>query len=363
MHHIMILGAGRIGRLIACLLSESGDYQVTIADSAINELNQSFFEKLVHKVKLIQLDVNQETELMSALDKYQSQAIVSCLPYFCNVKVAKVAKDKEIKYFDLTEDTAVTQQVNTFALNSKNPFIPQCGLAPGFISIVANHLMQQFEVIEAAYLRVGALPVYPNNVLKYNLTWSTEGLINECGNPGYGLQNGEEIKLQPLEGLETLQIDGLLYEAFNTSGGLGSLAQTYYGKIKNLNYKSLRYPGHCQAMRLLMNDLKLNQDRKTLKRILENAIPTTEKDVVVIYVAVRGYIQQQYTEKTYVNKIYPMQFLNQTWSAIQVTTAHSACAIIDEVMTHPNQYQGLIKQEQFSLARFLKNRFGQIYDC
>ncbi len=92
----------------------------------------------------------------------------------------------------------------------------------------------------------------------------------------------------PLEGLEEIKIDGLTYEAFNTSGGIGSLAETYLGKVKNLSYKTIRYPGHCAKIRFLMNDLKLNHDRDTLKRIFEHAIPKTYQDVVLVYVSVTG---------------------------------------------------------------------------
>ena len=135
-------------------------------------------------------------------------------------------------------------------------------------------------------MRVGALPVHPSNALKYSLTWSTDGLINEYGNVCYGIENGVKTALRPLEGYETIEVDGLLYEAFNTSGGLGTLADTYAGKVQTMNYKTLRYPGHCDKIHFLMNDLKLNQQRETLKHLLENAVPKTDQDVVLIYASV-----------------------------------------------------------------------------
>ena len=98
------------------------------------------------------------------------------------------------------------------------------------------------------------------------------GLINEYGNLCQGIENGEEVNMLPLGDLEEIKIDGLTYEAFNTSGGIGSLANSYMGRVKNINYKTIRYPGHCEKIRFLMNDLKLNYDRDTLKRILENVI-------------------------------------------------------------------------------------------
>ena len=190
-------------------------------------------------------------------------------------------------------------------------------------------------------LRVGALPQHPNNVLKYSLTWSTEGLINEYGNPCQAMSDGRLVEVAPLEGLEEIEIDGTLYEAFNTSGGLGSLAETHGAHCESMNYKTIRYPGHCEQMRLLMNDLKLNHDRATLKRILENAVPQTLQDVVIVYAAVTGTQDGQLREENYVNKIYPQVIAGRLWSAIQVTTAAGITAVVDLVLEHPGKYQRL----------------------
>ena len=181
-------------------------------------------------------------------------------------------------------------------------FVPQCGLAPGFISIAANELIGHFDELRSVKLRVGALPQHPNNVLKYSLTWSTEGLINEYGNPCLAIADRRLVEAAPLEGLEEIEIDGTLYEAFNTSGGLGSLGETWGERCEQMNYKTMRYPGHCEQMRLLMNDLKLNHDRGTLKRILENAVPQTLQDVVIVYVAVAGRQEGELREENYVTR-------------------------------------------------------------
>src|SRR5207253_7282400 len=138
-----------------------------------------------------------------------------------------------------------------------------------------NELMQHFSELDAVKMRVGALPVNISNALQYSLTWSTDGLINEYGNHCKAIENGEEVTLLPLDDLEEVKIDGLTYEAFNTSGGIGSLAESWKGKVNSLSYKTIRYPGHCAKIRFLMNDLHLNHDRNTLKRILEGAIPKT----------------------------------------------------------------------------------------
>nr|WP_241480443.1 saccharopine dehydrogenase C-terminal domain-containing protein [Legionella norrlandica] len=207
----------------------------------------------------------------------------------------------------------------------------------------------------------GSTPQRANNALHYSLTWSTDGVINEYGNPCYGIEGGKDVVMAPLEGLESIQIDGCEYEAFNTSGGLGSLAELYAGKVQSMNYKTMRYPGHCKKMRFLMNDLRLNEDRATLKRILENAIPKTYQDIVIVYVTVEGIKQGELTEKSYVKKIYPAMIRGLEWSAIQVSTASGVCAVVDLVLGQENEYKGLILQENFKLFQVLKNRFGQYY--
>ena len=219
--------------------------------------------------------------------------------------------------------------------------MPQCGLAPGFISIAANELTKHFDELRSIKLRVGALPQHPNNVLKYSLTWSTEGLINEYGNPCQSVVDGKIVDAAPLEGLEEIEIDGTLYEAFNTSGGLGSLAESYGKQCEQINYKTMRYPGHCAQMRLLMNDLKLNSDRATLKRVLEHAVPQTLQDVVIVYAAVAGKQDGELREENYVNKIYPQMIAGRLWSAIQVTTAAGITSVVDLVLVEPAQVPGL----------------------
>lgn len=349
---VLVAGSGKMGALVATLLASKKGYQVFVAD---------VHENTISNVNAVLLDVTDLKNLKSFVEKNGIKTVISCLPYFCNIQLAKNAKKCDLNYFDLTEDINIAKIIETLAKDSNNAFVPQCGVAPGFISIVANDLMQHFETIDSALLRVGALPEFPQNPLKYALTWSTDGLINEYGNPCLAIVNGEKVLLPPLEGLESIIIDGLYYEAFNTSGGLGTLVSSYLGKVNTINYKTLRYPGHCKLMRLLMNGLKLNQERETLKFILENAIPQTEQDVVIIYTAVNGFKDNQFVEKAYVKKIYPQIIEGKLWTAIQVATATSVCCVVDIVLNNPKQYQGMVLQESIPLTAFLHNPFGQYY--
>jgi saccharopine dehydrogenase-like NADP-dependent oxidoreductase len=360
MKQLLLLGAGKIGSLIACLFSEAGDYRVYVADSDSETVQ--YIEKLdcanlsVHK-----LDAGKKADLERFLESHSVEAVVSCLPYYCNFTVAEMALKFGLHYFDLTEDVEVSRHIERISSGAETAFVPQCGLAPGFISIIANELMTHFETLDSVKLRVGALPINPSNALKYSLTWSTDGLINEYGNLCYGVENGAEAVLLPLEGYETIEVDGLLYEGFNTSGGIGTLADTYDGKVKTMNYKTLRYPGHCEKIHFLMQDLKLNDDRNTLKRILENAIPKTLQDVVLIYVSVTGKQNGELFEENCVKKIYPKDIVGRLWSAIQVTTASGLCAVADLVLQSPSPPKGFVTQESIHYKDFLENRFGNYY--
>jgi saccharopine dehydrogenase-like NADP-dependent oxidoreductase len=361
MQEILVLGAGKIGALITGLLADSGDYHVQLADKETGAAEGVIQAHGHGNLDAFAFDAADAASLTAHIRKHKPVALISGLPYFCNVAVAKVAREEDLHYFDLTEDVAVTEAVRKLAEGANKVFVPQCGLAPGFISIAANELIKHFDELKSVKLRVGALPQHPNNVLKYSLTWSTDGVINEYGNPCQSVIDGSEVDVQPLEGLEEIEIDGKLYEAFNTSGGLGSLGHTYNGRVNTMNYKTIRYPGHCEQIRLLMNGLKLNHDRPTLKRILENAVPQTLQDVVIIYAAVTGLQDGELREENYVNKVYPEMVSGRLWSAIQITTAAGICSVMDLVLSDPSKYSGFIAQEEFGLSDILDNRFGEYY--
>jgi saccharopine dehydrogenase-like NADP-dependent oxidoreductase len=307
------------------------------------------------------LDAADPSQLSSACRRCST--VLSALSYRFNPLVAQVALDTGASYFDLTEDVETAHQVRDIAAHAASGqiFMPQCGLAPGFISVLAYHLTTSFDALESVHLRVGALPQYPSNALKYNLTWSTDGLINEYCNPCQTIHRGHRLDALPLEGVEHLSIDGVEYEAFNTSGGLGSLCDTLEGQVRELNYRTIRYVGHRDLAAFLVNDLRLGQRRELLKDILEQAVPVTFQDVVVIFCTVTGRQEGLLVQRSDARKIYPATVDGQSWSAIQMTTAAGVCAALDLHLAGKLPSSGLVKQEDVDFEQFMENRYGQYY--
>ena len=358
MTNVLLLGAGTIGRMIATLLSQSGDYRVRIGDTdeeALRRLHQRL------GVETLVVDAANPEHLATAMNGVQ--AVISALTFSLNPGVARAALAAGISYFDLTEDVETTAAVRTLALRASSGqiFMPQCGLAPGFVGIVANHLAKRFETVDSLLLRVGALPEFPTNSLKYNLTWSTDGLINEYCNPCDVIHQGHRENVWPLEGLEHLSIDGVEYEAFSTSGGLGTLCETYQGQVRELNYKTVRYIGHRDRMLFLLDELRLRERRQLLKEILENALPRTLQDVVIVFCTATGMRDGQRVQLWDARKIYHEQHGDEVWSAIQITTAAGICASLDLHVGGLLPSTGFVRQEQVDFDAFLANRFGKHY--
>jgi saccharopine dehydrogenase-like NADP-dependent oxidoreductase len=314
------------------------------------------------RVKTQLVDATDPSALEAVLDG--KQAVISALSYRFNPLVAHTALARSVHYFDLTEDVGTTHEVREIAGRAKpgQVFMPQCGLAPGFVSIAAHQLTQSFEKLDTVHMRVGALPQFPSNGLKYNLTWSTDGLINEYCNPCEAIHEHEKQRVLPLEGLEHFSLDGVRYEAFNTSGGLGSLCDTLGGKVRELNYKTIRYIGHRELVVFLLNELRMSEHRSELKDILERAVPVTFQDVVVVFCAVSGWRAGQHVQITDARKIYHQSIADVHWSAIQITTGAGVSAVVDLVFEGALSGTGFLPQEAVALPVFLKNRFGRYYD-
>lgn len=357
MHDIVIIGAGKIGGAIALMLAATGDYRVTVADASETQLAKLDRHDAIKGAKV---DISDRAALVSLLTgKF---AVLSAAPFHLTAAVAEAAVEAGCHYMDLTEDVVTTRHVESLAAKASTALIPQCGLAPGFISIVAHDLTKHFDTLDSVRMRVGALPQYPSNALNYNLTWSTDGLINEYIEPCEAIVEGKLITVPAMEEREEFSLDGVTYEAFNTSGGLGTLAKTLDGKVRTMNYRTIRYPGHQAIIKALLNDFNLKNRRDVLKDLFENALPATMQDVVVIFVTVCGWKDGRYLQETYANKVYAGTVAGKKMSAIQITTAAGIATVLDLLADGTLPAKGFVRQEEIALEAFLANRFGRVYD-
>lgn len=368
MFAVMVVGAGRIGASIAKLLHNSGDYEITVADHDTGALERVTAAVPVRVLKLqVEQDHQHLTSELRLLAKGRRAAVLSACSFDVNRFIALAALEAGVSYFDLTEDVETTRRVRELAAEAAEGqiFMPQCGLAPGFIGILASSLVNRFDRLDALRMRVGALPEYPHNHLMYDLTWSTDGMINEYCKPCEVIHRGHRQEVLALDGLERFAIDGVEYEAFNTSGGLGTLCETLEGKVNELNYKTVRYPGHHYLMDFLINGLRMGDTLETqreLGRIFDRAIPMTRQDVVLIMCSASGWRQGLYSEETNARKIYHRQVGSEHWSAIQLTTAAAACVAVDLFREQKLCVKrGFVRQEDVELDLFLANRFGEYY--
>lgn len=353
---VAVVGAGQIGDLIASLLVESGDYEVSLFDSSETQLARVPAHRALKKKVL---DVSDEPSLEHAISGHA--VVISACPYHLTTRIASAAIRQNAHYLDLTEDVASTQAVIDLSKEATTALIPQCGLAPGFVSILASNLLAGFDEPDTVKLKVGALPRYPSNTLSYNLTWSPEGVINEYCEPCSIIMDGQPMEVPPLQQREEFWLDGVRYESFNTSGGLGTLADTLAGKVRNLSYQSIRYPGHAAIMRTLLQDLGLSNRRELLLDIFKHSVPSTMQDVVIIYVSASGQRDGRLEQVTYTNRIYGEKIADREFTAIQLSTASSACAVLDLLVTGRIEKVGFVRQEDIDLEQFLDNRFGRVF--
>ena len=351
MKNILVLGLGKVGSLVGTLLSSKFNVK------GLDQSKPHYNYKLSFDV--IQGDVADLKSMKSILKDFD--AVVSALPFFLNKNIAKLAHDLNLHYFDLTEDVETTKYIKKLSKTAKKIMAPQCGLAPGLIGIIGNDLAMQFDELRDIELRVGALPRYPNGQLAYSFTWSPHGVINEYINDAEVIQNGVKKTVPSLDGFEYINIEGQEFEAFTTSGGLGTMCDTYEGKLDTLNYKTIRYPGHGKLMRFLMYELILKNDKSQLEKILSNAKPPVDDDVVYVYAVVEGWKKKKISRSEFFKAFYPIEIQGKKWRAISWTTAASLAAIIEMVANGKLPNKGFIKQEEISYNEFLKTSSGKLF--
>jgi saccharopine dehydrogenase-like NADP-dependent oxidoreductase len=344
---VAVLGLGHVGALIADMLRERG-FDVQGADA----------DRTKARTDVAVLDVTDSaalTELCQSAD-----AVVSCLPYHLMTRVATSAHAVGTHYFDLTEDVTTSRVLHKLAETSTSVLMPHCGLAPGFICVVGSSLAARLDTADRVALRVGALPRTPNTALGYAFNWSPAGVVNEYLNDCEQLQEGASVMVPPLGGLETIMIEGRQYEAFTTSGGLGTMCETFAGRVDRLDYKTIRYPGHCDLMRFLLHELRLAGKRGILQELLAEAYPPVRDDLVVLYAAAEGTREGRAAREELVRLYRPRTIAGQARTAIAWTTAAGAVAMLELLARGALPEAGFVRQEDVALDLFLTTSAGQL---
>ncbi len=349
MERVAVLGLGKVGALAAELLHDSG-FVVTGFDAE---------PKADLPCETRSLDIADSDALASALASFD--VVLSCLPYFLNTGVATVAHDLGAHYFDLTEDVPTTTAIQELAQTSKGLMAPQCGLAPGFVGIVGASLIDEFDECRSCRMRVGALPQNPTGLMSYSFNWSPEGVVNEYLNDCQVLEDGQIKWVSPMEWIEKIVIGGIELEAFTTSGGLGTMCETYKDRVPNMDYKTMRYPGHVELMNFFFHELLMRDRRKDAGEILVNAKPPVSDDIVYIHVSAEGNVDGKLGRREFVRGLMPMPIAGKMRTAIAWTTASSVVAVIEMVRDGQLPGHGFLKQEDISLDAFLKTKNGARY--
>lgn len=335
MKKLAILGLGHIGGYVYHTLSKDRQFQLSGHD-------------------IIQgTDLSDDAVLRGIIA--ECDGVLVSTPYNLNVRIAELCDELGRDYFDLTESVAVTDRVKTF---KSARFVTQCGLAPGMVSIIANKLAGQFERVQDIAIRVGALPENASNHMRYYRTWNTLGLINEYIYPCPALIDGRLVELEPLADQESVLLNGASLEAANTSGGLGSLADSFLGRARNVTYKTLRYPGHWDHMRFLRDDMGLAANRDMYVRLFDQHVPQTDRDFVFVLVSVTGWIGEQFTIRQYSKIVDSVQ----GHTAIQRTTAGGVMSVLDcWAQGSLDDRSGWIRQEELDHDRIWSSQYSACY--
>ncbi len=345
---VAVLGLGNVGGLIAEMLLERGHDVRGVDAAGTKEV----------RAPVTIMDVS-ESAALAGLFK-DVDAVVSCLPYHLVARVATLAHAAGVHYFDLTEDVNASRLLRQLAETSTSVLMPHCGLAPGFICVAGASLAGRLDTVEHVALRVGALPAIPVNALGYAFNWSPAGVVNEYLNDCEQLRDGTRVIVPALGELEAITIAGTRYEAFTTSGGLGTMCETYADRVDRLNYKTVRYPGHCELMRFLLHELRLADRRDLVQQLLADAYPPVPDDVVLVSATAEGVKAGREAREELVRLYRPQPIAGEVRTAISWTTAAGAVAMVELLARGELPEAGFVHQEDVSLELFVSTSAGQL---
>jgi len=300
---ILVLGAGRMGYgAVYDLVRQDDVERVTVADAIAGRAHKVASAVGNGKAVPLQLDVTDQNATVSVMRGHD--AVLSCVVYKLNAALAKVAVIAQTNFCDLggnNDVVAAELALDADARRAGINIIPDCGLAPGMVALLVAHAAARLEKPEAIHIRVGGLPQNPKPPLDYQLVFSVEGLINEYVEPARIIRGGKITTVESMTELEEIEFPppfGTL-EAFQTSGGTSTLPDTFLGKVRELDYKTIRYRGHCDKFKTMIDLGLCSSDavavdgqrvlpRRLLGELLVRNLPADEPDVVLVRVEISG---------------------------------------------------------------------------
>ena len=300
--NILVLGAGRMGLGAVYDLAKQPDVErVTVADMSL-ERAQEVAARVGKKVTAAQIDCDDAKAVVELMRGHAST--ISCVNYWLNERLARAAIEAGTNFCDLGGNNSVVDAELALDADARAAgvnIIPDCGLAPGMVAVLVAHALERVENAEEVHIRVGGLPQDPQPPLDYQLVFSVEGLINEYIEPARVIRDGEIVEIESMTEIELLEFPDPFgrMEAFQTSGGTSTLVETYLGKVRELDYKTIRYPGHCARFKTMIDlglcssapvdvDGTSVKPRRLLGELLIKNLPHDGPDVVLVRVEVAG---------------------------------------------------------------------------
>ena len=368
-HQIVIAGAGGMGSATGLLLRELGDFAVDIfvgdadvekAQGAAAWIREGSAQPgKVHAFHLPAGGTSPEFEEVLS----RGHILLDCLPGREAPRMALLARNFDLHYANLTEHVKETEEILEIARGAGRGFLLQTGLAPGYVNVLGHGLFQRFcsmhgvDSADRLEMRVGALPTTARAPHFYGFTWSSIGVATEYVEPATVLRDRRLTTRPSLTEREAILIDGIVYEEALTSGGAADLPSALEGKVRHLDYKTLRYPGHYAWVEELLLQLPEGEDRADpLLRKMVEAIPFVEDDLVVIYAAVEGRSAEGSLHRLESSRlIRPRRVGARTLKAIQGTTAAGLAESARLLLTE--NIHGVCLQSQIDPAHFMAGPF------
>lgn len=357
---VLVVGAGRLGSAIIRRLLVSEGYAVSIADPHRDTL-QRYREMGVEGIELC--GTQYLPILKNAMQSFS--AVICAAPDFVAIDVARAALECGCHYLDASENPATRSQIAALAVGACSAFVPGCGLAPGYVSSLAAEVLREAGPGAELTVYVGALPRSRINRLGYGNMWGIDGLMTEYTSPCRAIRDGQIVDLLPLSELEDFQFKGMMFEAFTTAGTLDDLVQSNAGRVNCLAFKTIRYPGHLDYMKLLIDDLGLGARTSMLKSLLLNGLPKVDADQLMVCVESRALADSAAPTEQRAVRRHELHFTSselaggQSESSVAGVSADHVCSVMDLLCGEKLPGRGLLSHSEISLSTLSQSVFFQ----